>query len=38
MSEPAHSISLTRHLIEEQRADRISADLRLMIEVVARAC
>ena len=32
------SISLTRHLIEEQRADRISADLRLLIEVVARAC
>src|SRR5688572_6599720 len=38
MSETAHSISLTRHLIEEQRADRISADLRLLIEVVARAC
>jgi fructose-1,6-bisphosphatase I len=31
-------ISLTRYLIEEQRADRISADLRLLIEVVARAC
>ncbi|MBX3711702.1 MAG: class 1 fructose-bisphosphatase [Lysobacter sp.] len=32
------SVSLTRHLIEEQRQDRISADLRLLIEVVARAC
>lgn len=32
------SISLTRHLIEEQRAGRVSADLRLLIEVVARAC
>ena len=36
--EKTGSISLTRHLIEEQRADRISADLRLLIEVVARAC
>jgi fructose-1,6-bisphosphatase I len=32
------AISLTRYLIEEQRANRISADLRLLIEVVARAC
>ncbi len=32
------SISLTRYLIEEQRAGRVSADLRLLIEVVARAC
>jgi fructose-1,6-bisphosphatase I len=31
-------ISLTRYLIEEQRAGRINADLRLLIEVVARAC
>ena len=31
-------VSLTRHLIEEQRQGRISADLRLLIEVVARAC
>jgi fructose-1,6-bisphosphatase I len=31
-------VSLTRHLLEEQRAGRISADLRLLIEVVARAC
>ena len=31
-------ISLTRHLIEEQRAGRIGPDLRLLIEVVARAC
>ena len=30
--------SLTRHLLEEQRAIHISADLRLLIEVVARAC
>ena len=34
----SHAISLTRHLIEEQRAGRIGADLRLLIEVVARAC
>ena len=34
----ASTISLTRHLIEEQRAGLISADLRLLIEVVARAC
>jgi fructose-1,6-bisphosphatase I len=33
------SISLTRFLIEQQRAHgRINADLRLLIEVVARAC
>ena len=32
------SISLTRYLIEEERAGRIQADLRLLIEVVARAC
>ena len=31
-------ISLTRFLIEEQRAGRISPDLRLLVEVVARAC
>ena len=31
-------ISLTRYLIEEQRAGRIGPDLRLLIEVVARAC
>ena len=31
-------ISLTRHLIEEQRAGRVTPDLRLLIEVVARAC
>ena len=30
--------SLTRFLIEEQRAGHVSADLRLLIEVVARAC
>ncbi len=35
---PSSSISLTRYLIEEQRAGRINADLRLLIEVVARAC
>ncbi|NUS60715.1 MAG: fructose-bisphosphatase class I, partial [Lysobacter sp.] len=38
MHETDKNISLTRHLIEEQRADRIGADLRLLIEVVARAC
>ncbi|MBJ6985256.1 class 1 fructose-bisphosphatase [Luteimonas sp. MC1750] len=31
-------VSLTRHLIEEQRAGRINADLRQLIAVVARAC
>jgi fructose-1,6-bisphosphatase I len=30
--------SLTRFLIEEKRAGRINADLRLLIEVVARGC
>ncbi|HEU4774265.1 MAG TPA: class 1 fructose-bisphosphatase, partial [Lysobacter sp.] len=30
--------SLTRFLIEEQRAGRIQPDLRLLVEVVARAC
>ena len=38
MSSPSPAVSLTRYLIEEQRAGRISADLRLLIEVVARAC
>ena len=32
------SISLTRYLIEEQRAGRINAELRQLIAVVARAC
>ncbi len=32
------NISLTRFLIEEQRAGRVNAELRLLIEVVARAC
>ena len=32
-------ISLTQHLIEQQREhDSIPAELRLLIEVVARAC
>ena len=35
---PAASISLTRYLIEEQRAGRINAELRQLIAVVARAC
>jgi fructose-1,6-bisphosphatase I len=34
----ASSVSLTRFLLEEQRAGHVSADLRLLIEVVARAC
>ena len=34
----SQSISLTRYLIEEQHAGHINADLRLLIEVVARAC
>ena len=32
------SISLTQFLLEEQRGGHINADLRLLIEVVARAC
>jgi len=32
------SISLTRFLIEEERAGHVNPDLRLLIEVVARAC
>lgn len=32
------SVSLTRFLIEQQQAGHIGADLRLLIEVVARAC
>ncbi|HSK08340.1 MAG TPA: class 1 fructose-bisphosphatase, partial [Vicinamibacterales bacterium] len=35
---PADPVSLTRHLLEEQRAGHISPDLRLLMEVVARAC
>ncbi|TBR13186.1 MAG: class 1 fructose-bisphosphatase [Lysobacter sp.] len=43
MSQPADpsvasSVSLTRYLIEEERAGRIGPNLRLLIEVVARAC
>ena len=38
MTAPAPPISLTRHLIEEERHSHICADLRLLIEVVARAC
>jgi fructose-1,6-bisphosphatase I len=34
----AKPISLTRYLIQEQHAGHINADLRLLIEVVARAC
>jgi fructose-1,6-bisphosphatase I len=32
------AISLTRFLIEEKRAGRINPELRLLVEVVARAC
>ncbi|RMH93867.1 class 1 fructose-bisphosphatase [Lysobacter pythonis] len=32
------SVSLTRFLIEEERAGHVNAELRLLIEVVARAC
>ncbi len=31
-------VSLTRHLIEEERRGHIGADLRLLMEVAARAC
>jgi len=34
----SNPISLTRFLIEEQRAGHVGPDLRLLIEVVARAC
>ncbi len=34
----AHTVSLSRYLIEEQRAGRIDAELRQLIAVVARAC
>ncbi|WP_454827831.1 class 1 fructose-bisphosphatase [Pseudoxanthomonas wuyuanensis] len=34
----SHAVSLTRYLIEEQRAGRINAELRQLIAVVARAC
>ena len=38
-SEPSTKpISLTHYLIDEQRTGRVNADLRLLIEVVARAC
>ena len=37
-SSDAQPCSLTRFLIEEQRAGHIEPDLRLLIEVVARAC
>jgi fructose-1,6-bisphosphatase I len=35
---PSPSVSLTRFLIEEERAGHVNAELRLLIEVVARAC
>ncbi len=39
MSQPIQTpVSLTRFLIEEKRQGRINPDLRLLIEVVARAC
>ncbi|GAA4856949.1 class 1 fructose-bisphosphatase [Luteimonas vadosa] len=34
----ASPVSLTRHLIEEERRGHICADLRLLLEVAARAC
>jgi fructose-1,6-bisphosphatase I len=38
MSPASPPVSLTRFLIEEQREGRTNPDLRLLIEVVARAC
>ena len=38
MSPDSKPISLTHYLIDEQRTARVNADLRLLIEVVARAC
>ena len=39
MSQPASNpVSLTRFLIEEERAGHVNPELRLLIEVVARAC
>jgi hypothetical protein len=38
-SAPAQSVSLTRFLLEDSRAQgQINAGLRLLIEVIARAC
>jgi fructose-1,6-bisphosphatase I len=39
MNKPTRRVSLTQHLVEEQRLhNTIPAELRLLIEVVARAC
>ncbi len=38
MTSASNSVSLTRHLIEEERQGHICADLRLLMEVAARAC
>jgi fructose-1,6-bisphosphatase I len=39
MKKPTRRVSLTQHLVEEQRLhNTIPAELRLLIEVVARAC
>ncbi len=38
MPHSSSQISLTRFLIEEERAGHVNAELRLLIEVVARAC
>jgi fructose-1,6-bisphosphatase I len=38
MSSPSPAVSLTRYLIEEQRAGRINPTCACLIEVVARAC
>ncbi|WP_133502084.1 class 1 fructose-bisphosphatase [Cognatilysobacter terrigena] len=38
MNPTASPVSLTRYLLEEERAGRIGPNLRLLIEVVARAC
>ncbi|MGZ5780343.1 MAG: class 1 fructose-bisphosphatase [Burkholderiaceae bacterium] len=39
MKKPGKRVSLTQHLVEEQRShNSIPAELRLLIEVVARAC
>ncbi|GAB1595047.1 class 1 fructose-bisphosphatase [Lysobacter claricitrinus] len=38
MNPTASPVSLTRYLLEEEREGRVSPNLRLLIEVVARAC
>ena len=38
MTRPMRRVALSQFLIQRQRAGKINADLRLLIETVARAC